>query len=71
MARFLAVADESDGPTRQGPFVYGGFLAPLAGWEEWFIPAWQERVLNRSPRLPNFHTAEVASAKARARLEWL
>ena len=49
MAVFVAAADESDAPTRDGAFLYGGFVAPFVDWHQWFTPAWEERVLNKVP----------------------
>ena len=65
MAVFVAAADESDGATQRGPFLYGGYVAKFTYWTESFTPAWQERLLNGNPVLPYFHMTEVNSPKGR------
>jgi hypothetical protein len=69
MAIFVAAGDESDGPQQRGPFLYGGFVAPLADWDDWFAPAWRERVLagrRGHPAIPFLHMADIRSPKWRA-----
>ncbi len=47
-------------------FFYGGLLAPIKDWREFFIPLWQERVLHGPPLLPYFHMTEIRSRAWRA-----
>lgn len=65
MAVFVAASDESEGATQDGPFLYGGFIAPVREWTDWFAPAWEERVLQGPPTLPFFHMAESRSRRWR------
>lgn len=56
MAVFLSAADESkDNDT----FFYGGWAGPFDVWENFFAPAWNERVLNGPPRIPYLHMTEI------------
>jgi hypothetical protein len=57
MAVFTVFADDSTVGNR---FILAGFMAPILDWNQWFIPAWEERVLNRKPAIPYFHTAELS-----------
>ncbi|MGE0444041.1 MAG: hypothetical protein AB7P99_02335 [Vicinamibacterales bacterium] len=66
MAVFQAVADESDGPDQQGAFLFGGFVAPAQDWNNWFDPAWEDRVIKRKPVIPYFHMVEMRSPSWRA-----
>lgn len=59
MAVFVAASDESDGRDQTGPFLYGGYVAPVDYWTDIFAPAWEERVLNRRPVIKAFHMAEI------------
>jgi hypothetical protein len=72
MAVFLAAADESDGAFQRGPFLFGGFVAPTNDWIDWFVPAWEERVLNRHPAIPYLHMVDIRSARWREKngLTW-
>ena len=69
MAVFVAAADDSEAGDQTGPFLFGGYVAPLRDWEDWFAPAWVQRVLGRPPRtvLPYFHMTEVASPTGRVK----
>ncbi len=67
MAVFLAAGDESDGALQDGPFIYGGWVAPVHVWTDWFAPAWEERVLNGPPAIPHLHMADIRSPDWRAR----
>lgn len=60
MAVFVAFADGSIGGAEGAQFRFGGFVAPLRDWDEFFIPAWEERVLRRDPPIDYFHTAELS-----------
>lgn len=59
MTVYLAAADESGTTSRNGHVVYGGFVAPASDWNEWFIPAWEESVLRRTPALKWFHVVDL------------
>lgn len=65
MAVFLAAGDESDGPLQRGPFLYGGFVAPVKEWIDSFAPAWEERVLNLDPPIPFLHMVEIRKSSWR------
>jgi hypothetical protein len=65
MAVFVAAGDESDGAKQDGYFLYGGFVAPIRDWIDWFVPAWEERVLNPKPRIPYLHMVEMRSSSWR------
>lgn len=68
-ADFIAAADESEAGNQEGPFLFGGYVAPVSDWEQWFAPAWQERVLGAPPKLvlPFFHMADIASPEGRSK----
>ena len=61
MSVWVVGADE----TETTEFFYAGFAAPLEDWEDWFIPAWQERVLNGPPTIPLLHMTDIRSEKWR------
>ena len=65
MAVFVAAADESIAGDGGGEFYFGGFVAPERDWNEFFAPAWQERVLDTDPKLSHFHMTEIKSARWR------
>jgi hypothetical protein len=67
MAVFVAAGDERDGAAGRGAFVYGGFVAPVDDWVNWFAPAWEERVLNGPPTIPYMHMTEIRSRDWRER----
>lgn len=67
MAVFVAAGDESDGAKQEGYFLYGGFVAPIRDWIDWFAPAWEERVLYVEPRIPYLHMVEIRSESWRNR----
>ena len=61
MAVFLAASDESSGASSFTDFQITGWLAPEQDWYRFFNPAWQERVLDRSPKIPYLHVTETRS----------
>lgn len=73
MATFICAVDESLDQNPIGRFFFGGFSAPESDWNDYFIPAWQERVLNGPPRMDSFHATEWHSSRARRKLglTWL
>lgn len=68
MAVFLVAGDETEPGDQTGPFMFGGYVAPVLDWTDHFAPAWQERVLNGNPVLPYFHMTEMNSEDGRHRL---
>lgn len=67
VAVFLAAGDESDGPEQRGPFVYGGFVAPVRVWIDSFTPAWEKHVLNTDPPIPHLHMVDIRKPAWRER----
>lgn len=65
MKVFLAAGDESEPGDQTGPFLFGGYVAPVMDWTDHFAPAWEERVLNGNPVLPYFHMTEINSPTGR------
>ena len=65
MTVFIAAGDEADDPAQAGTFLYGAFVAPLWDWQDWFSPAWEERVLNQHPPIPYLHMTEIRSSRWR------
>jgi hypothetical protein len=63
MTTFVAAADETEAGNQLGLFMYGGFVAPVHFWEDWFVPAWEERVLNTRPNIPYMHISEVRTSR--------
>jgi len=60
MSTYLAALDESyDAANMAGPFLVGGVVAPERDWTEYIIPAWEERVLQRSPAIPYLHMTDI------------
>lgn len=62
VAVFLAAGDESDHPRQDGVFVYGGYVAPVLDWTNWFTPVWEERVLNQNPPIDHLHISTMRQA---------
>lgn len=69
MTTFIAAADETADHKPPGNFYYVGVSAPRGDWESFIAPAWKERVLGRSPRLPYAHATDMVSVGGRARLQ--
>lgn len=67
MAVFLAASDETSTHDGRGNLFSGGFIAPTMDWTEHFTPAWEERVLNRVPRIPYLHMTSIRSRSWRAK----
>lgn len=40
-------------------FMSGGFVAKDSDWNDWFAPAWQERVLDGPPTIPFMHVTDA------------
>jgi len=58
MAVFLAASDEALG---EGVFHHAGYLAPVACWTDFIIPAWEKEVLAGPPLLDEFHMVDLRS----------
>jgi len=65
MAVFVSFSDESSGKTERDTFLFGGWIGPLHDWDDFFVPAWDERVLAGPPRIPYLHVTDMRSAKWR------
>ncbi len=65
MAVFLSASDEADGGHHRSTFWHGGWIAPLADWTDYFVPAWQEQVLDAEPKIPFLHMTDIRDP------EWL
>jgi hypothetical protein len=59
MAVFLCASDESDGGHHRSRFWHGGWVGPETDWYNYFAPAWQERVLDATPKIPYLHVTEI------------
>jgi hypothetical protein len=59
MAVFLSASDESDGGHHRSDFWHGGWIGPETDWFNYFAPAWQERVLDATPKIPYLHMTEI------------
>lgn len=68
MATFLSASDESASRDGKGLFFHGGLIGPIPDWEEFFAPAWQERVLGLNPNLPYLHMVDIRRASWRERV---
>lgn len=64
---FQADGDETERGNQTGPFVFGGWVAPVLDWQDKLAPEWEERVLNGRPVLPYLHVAELLSRDGRAK----
>ena len=58
---YLAASDESSGANFFSDFLVTGWLAPEEDWFRFFNPAWQQRVLDREPKIPYLHVTEMRS----------
>jgi hypothetical protein len=67
MAVFVSGSDESSGTTQRDNFLFSGFVGPENDWSSFFVPAWQERVLDGPPAIPYLHMTDMRSKKWRAR----
>ncbi len=68
MAVFVAFADSGVGGLAGNEYRMAGFAAPISDWENWFAPAWEDRVLARRPQISRFHTTELSSPDGCERL---
>jgi hypothetical protein len=59
VAVFVAASDESDGGHHRSRFWHGGWIAPEPDWSRYFVPAWQERVLDAKPSIPYLHMTDI------------
>ena len=67
MAVFVAASDESSGRTPKDPFYFAGWVGLEEDWSRFFIPAWQERVLDGPPSIPYLHMTEIRSPEWRSK----
>jgi hypothetical protein len=67
MAIFLSGSDESAGKTHRDTFLFAGWVGPKEDWVRFFVPAWQERVLDGPPAIPYLHMTEIRSPQWRAK----
>ncbi len=67
MAIFISATDEHSGSDGQGLFLFAGYVGPEKDWSEFFLPAWQERVLDGPPKIPYLHMTEIRSRRFRER----
>jgi len=65
MAIFVSGSDESSGKTGRDHFYLGGFIAREKDWDDFFAPAWQERVLEGPPAIPYLHMTDIRSRQWR------
>jgi hypothetical protein len=65
MAVFVSASDESAGKHERDTFVFAGWLGPEKDWADFFVPAWDERVLSGPPRIPYIHMTELRSKRWR------
>jgi hypothetical protein len=56
---FLSASDESDGGHHRSRFWHGGWVGPEADWYNFYVPVWQERVLDANPKIPYLHMTEI------------
>jgi hypothetical protein len=61
MAVFVSASDESSGANHLSDFQCSGFFAPETDWSRFFVPAWQERVLDGPPKIVYLHVTEMRS----------
>src|SRR5579862_4656280 len=61
MAVFVSASDETAGRGQADLFFFGGWLGPEEDWSRFFVPAWQERVLDGPPKIPYLHMTDIRS----------
>jgi len=73
MAVFICCADESSDRHQKDTFFYGGFAATVEVWDEHFMPAWTEHVLEGPPPIDYLHMADITRPQWQAEhgLTWL
>ena len=65
MAIFISASDEHSGSDGRGLFLFAGYVGPEPDWSHFFVPAWQERVLDGPPNIPYLHMTEIRSQEFR------
>jgi hypothetical protein len=65
MAVFVSASDESSGKNQRDTFLFAGWVGPEEDWSRFFVPAWQERVLDGPPPIPYLHMTDMR------RRQWL
>lgn len=61
MAVFIAASDETSGGNHLSGFHYSGWVMPESDWSNFFVPAWQERILDGPPKIPYLHMTDMRS----------
>ena len=61
MAVFVSASDEYSGSDGRGLFLWAGYVGPQEDWWRFFVPAWQQRVLDGPPKIPYLHMTEIRS----------
>jgi len=65
MAVFISASDEHSGGDGRGMFLFAGYVGPEKDWSQFFVPAWQQRVLDGPPQIPYLHMTEIRSKQFR------
>jgi hypothetical protein len=52
MAVFISASDEHSGSDGRGLFLFAGYVGPELDWSDFFVLAWQERVLDGPRKFP-------------------
>jgi hypothetical protein len=65
MAVFISASDEHSGSDGRGRFLFGGYIGPELDWLQFFVPAWQGRVLDGPPKIPYLHMTEIRGKEFR------
>jgi hypothetical protein len=65
MTIFISASDEHSGSDGKGLFLFAGYVGPEPDWSRFFVPAWQARVLDGSPKIPFLHMTEIRSQEFR------
>lgn len=73
MAVFVSASDESDGGKVRTTFWHGGWVMQEPDWIQYFVPAWQERILDAHPAIPFLHMTDIRNPEWRQEhgLSWL
>src|SRR5215813_4014896 len=61
----ISASDEHSSSDGRGMFLFAGYVGPERDWSEFFVPAWQERVLDGPPKIPYLHMTEIRSNEFR------
>ena len=67
MAVFISASDEHSGREGRGLFLFVGYIGAEPDWSQFFVPAWQERVLDGPPKIPYLHMTEIRSDEFRGK----